>query len=83
MVFRRPWLRSQVLASLEKYLDRGTDFKAVIEFYYKTSVGITKERAVGTGQMAQKPQTLFTGQFISCKGKQLGKCGHSLQEELG
>jgi hypothetical protein len=42
----------------------------------------TKERAVGFCQMAQKPQSLFKGNFIGCKGKWQEKSGWSLQEGL-
>jgi hypothetical protein len=42
-----------------------------------------KERMVGSGQMAQKPPSLFKGKFISFKGKLKEKSGWFLQEEIG
>jgi hypothetical protein len=38
---------------------------------------------VGSGQMAQKPPSLFKGKFISFKGKLKEKSGWFLQEEIG
>jgi hypothetical protein len=42
-----------------------------------------KERVVGSGQVAQKYQYLFKGQFIGCKGKGQEKSWWSFQERLG
>jgi hypothetical protein len=37
--------------------------------------GMAKEKAVGSGQVAQKHQPLFKRHFVSCKGKWQEKSG--------
>jgi hypothetical protein len=56
-------LRSLHLSNNE--LDRDTDCKAVVKY----SLGTPKERVVNSGQMAQKPGSLFKAQSIGHKDK--------------
>jgi hypothetical protein len=54
--------RSQFLVSLKQTIGQRHKFQI-------RSKVLLKEKVADSGQMAQKPQSLFKGQFIGFKGK--------------
>jgi hypothetical protein len=66
-------------------LDRDSDCKAVVKFYWKKKekIDTAKERRMGFGQIAQKLWSLFKGQFTGCEDKGRENFGWSLQEGQG
>jgi hypothetical protein len=62
----KPWAESQIVSSSAVLLKEKEKHE---------QEETLKDRTVDSGQMAQKPQSLFKGQFIDCKGKQWEKSG--------